>query len=45
MRHWDGIVRILHEEDVFAPFLLRGEGGTAQANDWALGFMRGVRLH
>jgi len=22
-RHWDGIVRILYEEDVFAPLLLR----------------------
>ena len=44
-RHWDAIVRILHEEDVFAPLLLRGEGGIAHANDWALGFMRGVRLH
>jgi hypothetical protein len=22
MRHWDSIVRILHEEDVFAPLLL-----------------------
>jgi uncharacterized protein len=36
-RHWDGIVRILHEEDVFAPLLLRGEGGIAHANDWATG--------
>jgi uncharacterized protein len=44
MRHWDSIVRILHEEDVFAPLLLRGEGGIVHANDWALGFMGGVRL-
>jgi uncharacterized protein len=45
MRHWDGIVRILHEEDAFAPLLVHGEGGVGHANDWALGFMRGVRLH
>ena len=45
MRHWDSIVRILHEEDVFAPLLLRGEGGIAHANDWATGFMRGTQLH
>jgi uncharacterized protein len=44
MRHWDSIVRILHEEDVFAPLLFHGEGGIAHANDWARGFMRGVRL-
>jgi uncharacterized protein len=45
MRHWDSIVRILHEQDVFAPLLVHGEGGIAHANDWARGFMRGVRLH
>ena len=45
MRHWDSIVRILHEEDVFAPLLVHGEGGIAHANDWARGFMRGVSLH
>jgi uncharacterized protein len=45
MRHWDSIVRILHEEEVFALLLLYGEGGIAHANDWARGFMRGVRLH
>jgi uncharacterized protein len=44
-QHWDGIVSILHEEDVFAPLLLRGEGGIAHANDWATGFMRGTQLH
>ena len=45
MRHWDSIVRILHEEDVFAPLLFHGEGGIVRANDWPRGFMRGVRLH
>jgi len=45
MRHWDSIVRILREQDVFAPLLFQGEGGIAHANDWARGFMRGVHLH
>jgi len=27
------------------PLLLHGEGGITHANDWACGFMRGVRLH
>jgi yecA family protein len=36
--HWNSIVRILQEEDVFAPLLFHEQGGTAQANDWARGF-------
>jgi uncharacterized protein len=44
-RQWDSIVGKLHEEDVFAPLLLHDEGGVTHANDWAHGFMRGVRLH
>ena len=45
LRHWNSIVRILQEKDVFAPLLFQDEEGTAHANDWARGFMRGVRLH
>jgi uncharacterized protein len=44
-RHWNSIVRVLQENDVFAPLLFQDEEGTAHANDWARGFMRGVRLH
>jgi uncharacterized protein len=44
-RHWDSIVLILHEQDVFTPLLFVDEKGTAHGNDWARGFMRGVRLH
>jgi uncharacterized protein len=44
-QHWNSIVRILQEKDVFAPLLFQDEEGTAHANDWARGFMRGVRLH
>ena len=29
MRHWNSIVRILQEEDVFAPLLFQDEEGTA----------------
>jgi uncharacterized protein len=45
LRHWNNIVRILQEEDVFLPLLFKDGEGTAYANDWARGFMRGVRLH
>jgi uncharacterized protein len=44
-QHWNGIVRILQEEDVFAPLLFHEEGGTTQANDWAGGFMHGFAMH
>jgi len=44
-RHWNSMVRILQGNDVFAPLLFQDEEGTAHANDWARGFMRGVRLH
>ena len=43
-RHWNSIVRMLEEEDVFTPLLFEDEEGTVYGNDWARGFMRGVRL-
>jgi uncharacterized protein len=45
MRHWNSIARILETGDVFAPLLFVDEEGTARANDWARGFMRGTHLH
>ena len=45
MRHWNNIARILEKGDVFAPLLFVDEEGTARANDWARGFMRGTHLH
>jgi uncharacterized protein len=44
-RHWNNIVRMLEKGDVFAPLLFVDEEGTAHANDWARGFMRGTHLH
>ena len=43
-RHWNSIVRILQGNDVFAPLLFQDEEGTAHANDWARGFMRGMHM-
>jgi hypothetical protein len=44
MRHWNNIARILEAGHVFAPLLFVDEEGTARANDWARGFMRGTHL-
>jgi uncharacterized protein len=44
MRHWNSIVHVLDEEDVFIPLLFEDEEGAARGNDWARGFMRGTLL-
>lgn len=48
MRHWNAIVaelvRALNEPHVYFPILLEQEDGVAPGNDWAHGFMRGVRM-
>jgi len=47
MRHWNTIasalLRTLEVPDVYLPVLLEGADGVAHGNDWAQGFMRGVR--
>lgn len=47
VRHWNAIaselLRTLKEPHVYLPVLLEGDDGVARGNDWALGFMRGVR--
>jgi uncharacterized protein len=45
MRHWNSIVCILEKGEIFGPLLFQDEEGTAHGNDWAHGFMRGVRFH
>lgn len=49
MRHWNWIAtelqRTLAEPHVYLPILLEDEAGVAHGNDWAHGFMRGVRAH
>jgi uncharacterized protein len=44
-RHWNSIVYVLREGEVFLPLLLQDQDGIAHANDWARGFMRGILLH
>lgn len=47
MRHWNTIasalLRTLEVPDVYLPVLLEDAAGIAHGNDWAQGFMRGVR--
>ena len=47
MRHWNTIasalLRTLEVPDVYLPVLLEDANGVAHGNDWAQGFMRGVR--
>ncbi len=45
MRHWNTISYTLESGDVFLPLLLEDENGTAPANEWAKGFLRGMELH
>jgi len=44
IRHWNTIAGTLHKSRVYFPFLLEGEDGPAQGNDWAKGFLRGMVL-
>ena len=48
MQHWNtiasGLARTLEKDDVYLPVLLENADGVAHGNDWAHGFMRGVRL-
>jgi uncharacterized protein len=49
MRHWNTIASALaltlEKDDVYLPLLLEDENSVAHGNDWAHGFMRGVRLN
>jgi uncharacterized protein len=44
-RHWNSIVRVFVEEELFTPLLIEDQDGIAHANDWTRGFMRGTFLH
>lgn len=48
MRHWNTIAgelrRTLGEPYVYLPVLLQDEAGVARGNDWAQGFMLGMKL-
>lgn len=45
MRHWNDVSRRLHDSEVFFPVLIQDSDGNAEANDWANGFVRGMKLH
>lgn len=45
MRHWNAVVRKLDEEEVFLPILLEDSDGNVHGNDWAKGFVTGMKLH
>lgn len=44
IRHRDAIAHTLLSGDVFVPLLLEDEQGICRANDWAIGFMRGMGM-
>jgi uncharacterized protein len=44
MRHWNTVAGTLFKGEVYVPLLLEDEHGMAQGNDWARGFMRGMRM-
>ena len=44
MRHWNEIASTLFKDEVYVPLLLQDENGVAHGNDWARGFMRGMRM-
>jgi uncharacterized protein len=44
MRHWNTIVETLQSGEVYLPLLLEDENGVSHANDWANGFLRGMKL-
>ena len=44
MRHWNDIVATLSKGEIYLPILLEDENGLRLGNDWARGFMRGVKM-
>ena len=45
MRFWNDVSRRLKEEDVFLPVLTEESLKEAKGNDWAKGFLRGIKIH
>jgi len=44
MRHWNTIAGTMFKGEAYLPLLLEDENGSAQGNDWARGYMRGVGM-
>jgi uncharacterized protein len=45
MRFWNDVSRRLNEEEVFLPVLTEESLKEAKGNDWAKGFLRGIKIH
>ena len=44
IRHWNSLARTLNSNEPFLPFLFEDDAGVAHGNDWAQGFMRGMKM-
>jgi len=44
IRHWNVMVDTLQSGGVYLPLLLEDQNGISHANDWAIGFLRGMEL-
>ena len=44
MRHWNSIIETLQSGEVYLPLLLEDDEGIYTGNDWASGFMRGMKM-
>jgi len=44
MRHWNTIAGKLLMGEAYVPLLLEDENGVAYGNDWAHGFIRGMKM-
>ena len=44
LRHWNVVADTLFSGEVYLPLLLLDENGVSRANDWAKGFVRGMRI-
>jgi len=45
LRHWNVIADTLNSGELYLPLLLLDANGVGRANDWAKGFVRGMRVH
>jgi uncharacterized protein len=43
-QHWNVVADTLNSGDVYLPLLLHDEDGVSRANDWARGFVRGMKV-
>ena len=44
MRHWNTVTRTLANDEPHMPVLLENEEGVALGNNWAIGFLRGMKM-